>query len=36
VDVVTDKGEKMQWLIGGGFAEVLNNEIALLVSGIQA
>ena len=36
VDVATDKGEKMQWQIGGGFAEVLNNEIALLVSGIQA
>ncbi|MDX2134970.1 MAG: ATP synthase F1 subunit epsilon [Saprospiraceae bacterium] len=36
IEVVGENGEKLSWTIGGGFAEVLNNEIALLVSGVKA
>lgn len=35
VKIETDKGEKMTYLITGGFVEMLNNEISLLVSGVE-
>ena len=34
VNVVTSGGEKKTWLIEGGFVEMLNNEVSLLVSGV--
>lgn len=36
VNVVTDKGEKLSFSINGGFVECLNNEVSLLVSGVNA
>jgi F-type H+-transporting ATPase subunit epsilon len=36
VDVVVANGDRKTWTITGGFAEVLNNEVALLVSGLKA
>jgi F-type H+-transporting ATPase subunit epsilon len=34
VRVVTAQGEKLNFTVNGGFVEMLNNEVALLVSGI--
>lgn len=34
VKVVTAQGEKFNFTVSGGFVEVLNNEAALLVSGV--
>jgi F-type H+-transporting ATPase subunit epsilon len=36
VDMVAANGDRNTWTITGGFAEVLNNEVALLVSGLKA
>jgi F-type H+-transporting ATPase subunit epsilon len=35
VRIVTAKGERVTYLVQGGVVEMLNNEIALLVSGVQ-
>ncbi|MBL7779994.1 MAG: ATP synthase F1 subunit epsilon [Saprospiraceae bacterium] len=35
VNVVKANGEKMSFSVDGGFVEMLNNEISLLVSGIK-
>lgn len=35
VRVVTDKNETLAFSVDGGFVEMLNNEVALLVSGIK-
>ncbi len=35
VRVVTDKNETLAFAVDGGFVEMLNNEVALLVSGIK-
>ncbi|MBU6340552.1 MAG: ATP synthase F1 subunit epsilon [Bacteroidetes bacterium] len=35
VKVVTAGGEKLELVITGGFVEMLNNEISLLVSGLE-
>ncbi len=35
VNVVKTNGEKMTFSINGGFVEMLNNEVSLLVSGVQ-
>jgi F-type H+-transporting ATPase subunit epsilon len=34
VNIVTDKGDKLSYSVDGGFLETLNNEVALLVSGV--
>jgi F-type H+-transporting ATPase subunit epsilon len=34
VNIVTAKGEKVTYKVEGGFIEMLNNEVSLLVSGI--
>jgi F-type H+-transporting ATPase subunit epsilon len=34
VNVVKSSGEKMSFTIEGGFVEMLNNEVSLLVSGV--
>jgi len=36
VNVVTNSGEKVSFVVEGGFVEMLNNEVALLVSGVKA
>jgi F-type H+-transporting ATPase subunit epsilon len=36
VRVKTTEGKEVQYNINGGFVEVLNNEISLLVTGVQA
>ena len=36
VKVVTNSGEKVNFVVEGGFVEMLNNEVALLVSGVKA
>ncbi|MBN8684138.1 MAG: ATP synthase F1 subunit epsilon [Chitinophagales bacterium] len=36
VNVVTSTGEKVSFVVEGGFVEMLNNEVALLVSGVKA
>jgi F-type H+-transporting ATPase subunit epsilon len=36
VKVVTETGEKLSFIIDGGFVEQLNNQVALLVSGVSA
>lgn len=35
VRVVTDNNEKLTFTVDGGFVEMLNNEVALLVSGVK-
>ena len=35
VRVVTDKNEKLAFVVDGGFVEMLNNEVELLVSEIK-
>jgi F-type H+-transporting ATPase subunit epsilon len=35
VKVVTETGEKLNFVIDGGFVEQLNNAVALLVSGVK-
>ncbi|MFN7326504.1 MAG: ATP synthase F1 subunit epsilon [Chitinophagales bacterium] len=35
VTVVTDSGEKLRFAVEGGFLEMLNNEVSLLVSGVS-
>ncbi len=35
VRVVKDNGEKMTFNVEGGFVEMLNNEVSLLVSGVK-
>jgi F-type H+-transporting ATPase subunit epsilon len=34
VNVVTNAGDKLSFGVNGGFVEMLNNEVALLVSGV--
>jgi len=34
VRIVTEQGEKKDYPVNGGFVEMLNNEVALLVSGV--
>ncbi|MCC7245308.1 MAG: ATP synthase F1 subunit epsilon [Saprospiraceae bacterium] len=34
VKVVTNSGEKINYNVTGGFVEMLNNEISVLVSGV--
>jgi F-type H+-transporting ATPase subunit epsilon len=34
VNIVTEKGDKLSYSVDGGFLETLNNEVALLVSGV--
>lgn len=36
VNIVTASGEKLSFGIEGGFVEMLNNEVAILVSGVNA
>ena len=36
LETVTDPGKKVTFQIGGGFVEVLNNEVSLLVRGVKA
>lgn len=36
LETVTDPGKKVTFQIGGGFIEVLNNEVSLLVRGVKA
>lgn len=33
VTIVKDNGEKMEFAVEGGFVEMLNNEVSLLISG---
>jgi F-type H+-transporting ATPase subunit epsilon len=35
IKTVTDPGKKVTFQIGGGFIEVLNNEVSLLVRGVK-
>jgi F-type H+-transporting ATPase subunit epsilon len=35
ITIVKDNGEKMKFTIEKGFIEVLNNEVSLLVQGVQ-
>ena len=35
VSIVKADGEKMTFSVDGGFVEMLNNEVALLISGMQ-
>lgn len=35
IETVADKGRKITFRIDGGFIEVLNNEISLLVQGVS-
>jgi F-type H+-transporting ATPase subunit epsilon len=35
VRVIKDNGEKMTFNVEGGFVEMLNNEVSLLVSGVK-
>lgn len=35
VKVVTENGDKINFNIDGGFVEMLNNEVSLLVSGVK-
>ena len=34
VSIVKTNGEKMTFSVDGGFVEMLNNEVALLISGV--
>jgi F-type H+-transporting ATPase subunit epsilon len=34
VNIVRTNGEKLTFLVEGGFVEMLNNEVSLLVSGV--
>jgi len=34
VSIVKTNGEKMTFSVNGGFVEMLNNEVALLISGV--
>lgn len=36
VRVIKSNGEKMSLQVEGGFVEMLNNEVSLLVSGVKA
>lgn len=35
VRIIRDNGEKMTFLVEGGFVEMLNNEVSLLVAGVR-
>ncbi len=35
VRIIKEDGSKMTMTIGGGFVEMLNNEVSLLVSGVR-
>jgi F-type H+-transporting ATPase subunit epsilon len=35
VKIVKSNGEKMDFTVAGGFVEMLNNEVSLLVSGVE-
>ena len=35
VRIIKDNGERVSYNISGGFVEMLNNEVALLVSGTE-
>ncbi|MCB0576647.1 MAG: ATP synthase F1 subunit epsilon [Saprospiraceae bacterium] len=35
IRVLTDKGEKVVFNVEGGFVEMLNNEVSLLVSSVR-
>ncbi len=35
VRIVKDNGEKLTFEVSGGFVEMLNNEVSLLVSGVR-
>lgn len=35
INTATDTGKKITFQVGGGFIEVLNNEISLLVRGVK-
>ncbi len=35
VRIIKEDGSKMTMTIGGGFVEMLNNEVSLLVSGVK-
>ena len=36
VTIVKTDGEKMIFAVDGGFVEMLNNEVSLLISGVKA
>ncbi|MCC6462638.1 MAG: ATP synthase F1 subunit epsilon [Saprospiraceae bacterium] len=35
VRIITSKGEKISFQVDGGFVEMLNNEVSLLVAGVK-
>lgn len=35
VRIIKDNGEKLAFEVSGGFVEMLNNEVSLLVSGVR-
>jgi F-type H+-transporting ATPase subunit epsilon len=35
VKVNLDNGENLRWKISGGFVEMINNEVSLLVAGVE-
>ncbi len=35
VQIVKENGEKLDFQVAGGFVEMLNNEVSLLVSGVE-
>lgn len=35
VRIIKDNGEKMSFTVEGGFVEMLNNEVSLLVAGVK-
>lgn len=35
VRIIKDNGERVTFAVEGGFVEMLNNEVALLVAGVQ-
>ncbi|MFZ4474011.1 MAG: ATP synthase F1 subunit epsilon [Saprospiraceae bacterium] len=35
VHIVKENGEKFDFQVAGGFVEMLNNEVSLLVSGVE-
>ena len=35
VRIIKDNGEKMTFQVDGGFVEMLNNEVSLLVAGVK-
>ncbi|MBK8966243.1 MAG: ATP synthase F1 subunit epsilon [Saprospiraceae bacterium] len=35
VRIIKDNGEKLTYSVSGGFVEMLNNDVSLLVSGVR-